>query len=113
MPLELASRAFQQGGDIPKRYTCDGDNISAPFIWSGVPHGTRTCDDTDTAPWIFHPWGHSIFRQTLDGSKRAIGPKVSQTAFGTPSMASESPGTAARGRRAAAAHIIIISAGVP
>jgi len=60
MPLRLASAAFQQGGDIPKKYACDGDNISPPFTWSGVPDGTRSfllvCDDTDTSPGIFRHW---------------------------------------------------------
>jgi Raf kinase inhibitor-like YbhB/YbcL family protein len=58
MPLRLASRAFQQGRDIPKKYRCDDDNISPPFTWSGVPDRTHrfllTCDDTDTSPRRFH-----------------------------------------------------------
>ena len=36
MPLRLTSAAFRQGGDIPKKYTCDGDNVSPPFAWSGA-----------------------------------------------------------------------------
>jgi len=42
VPMTPTSRAFQQGGTIPMKYTCDGDNISPPFAWSGVPEGTRS-----------------------------------------------------------------------
>jgi Raf kinase inhibitor-like YbhB/YbcL family protein len=57
MPLRLMSTAFRQGGDIPKKYTCDGGNVSPPFAWSGAPEGTRSfllvCDDPSG---IFRHW---------------------------------------------------------
>lgn len=60
MPLRLTSAAFRQGGEIPRKYTCDGDNVSPPFAWSGVPEGTRSflllCDDPDAPGKIFHHW---------------------------------------------------------
>jgi Raf kinase inhibitor-like YbhB/YbcL family protein len=60
MPLTLISTAFRQAGDIPQKYTCDGENISPPFAWSGAPEGTRgfllTCDDPDAPGKIFHHW---------------------------------------------------------
>ena len=60
MPLRLTSAAFRQGGDIPKKYTCDGDNVSPPFAWSGAPEGTRSflliCDDPDAPAETFHHW---------------------------------------------------------
>lgn len=60
MPLRLTSAAFQQGDNIPRNYTCDGDNISPPFTWSGVPEGARSfllvCDDPDAPLGIFHHW---------------------------------------------------------
>jgi Raf kinase inhibitor-like YbhB/YbcL family protein len=60
MPLRLTSAALRQGADIPKKYTCDGDNISPPFAWSGVPEGTRSfllvCDDPDAPSGVFHHW---------------------------------------------------------
>ncbi len=37
----LTSSAFEPSGTIPKKYTCDGKNISPPLAWSGVPEGTR------------------------------------------------------------------------
>lgn len=60
MPLRLTSAAFRQAGDIPQKYTCDGDNLSPPFAWSGAPEGTRSflliCDDPDAPGKIFHHW---------------------------------------------------------
>ncbi len=51
MALTLSSSAFSQNGAIPKRYTCDGDDVSPPLAWSGVPAGTKSLalivDDPD------------------------------------------------------------------
>jgi Raf kinase inhibitor-like YbhB/YbcL family protein len=51
MALELTSSAFSPGGAIPRRYTCDGEDISPPLAWSGLPEGTRSLvlivDDPD------------------------------------------------------------------
>jgi Raf kinase inhibitor-like YbhB/YbcL family protein len=37
MSITLTSPAFKHRGDIPVRYTCDGEDISPPLSWSGVP----------------------------------------------------------------------------
>lgn len=42
MALTLQSPAFTHQGEIPKRYTCDGEDISPPLTWSGLPQGTRS-----------------------------------------------------------------------
>jgi Raf kinase inhibitor-like YbhB/YbcL family protein len=51
MGLTLTSSAFGQGGEIPGRHTCDGDDISPPLAWSGAPGGTKSLvlivDDPD------------------------------------------------------------------
>ena len=38
-PITITSTAFDEGGAIPSRYTCDGDDVSPPLAWSG-PEGT-------------------------------------------------------------------------
>jgi len=38
--LTLKSMAFENGGTIPSKYTCDAENISPPLSISGVPEGT-------------------------------------------------------------------------
>jgi Raf kinase inhibitor-like YbhB/YbcL family protein len=42
MPLSLTSSQFSDGGEIPKRYTCEGSDLSPPLAWSGVPEGTKS-----------------------------------------------------------------------
>jgi Raf kinase inhibitor-like YbhB/YbcL family protein len=51
MPLALKSSAFAHNGEIPRRYTCQGEDISVPLAWSGAPAATRAfvliVDDPD------------------------------------------------------------------
>jgi Raf kinase inhibitor-like YbhB/YbcL family protein len=58
--MELASSAFADGSAIPRRFTCDGDNLSPPLQWSGAPAGTRSfvllCDDPDAPSGTWHHW---------------------------------------------------------
>ncbi|OQW85442.1 MAG: phosphatidylethanolamine-binding protein [Proteobacteria bacterium ST_bin16] len=49
--LTLTSTSFTHDGTIPARFTCDGQNISPAFNWSGIPEGTKSLvlivDDPD------------------------------------------------------------------
>lgn len=49
--LTLTSSAFADGQQIPKKYTCEGDDRSAPLAWAGAPSGTKSyaliVDDPD------------------------------------------------------------------
>jgi Raf kinase inhibitor-like YbhB/YbcL family protein len=49
--MRLTSSAFIDKGHIPKKYTCDGENINPPLSISGVPAGTKSLvlllDDPD------------------------------------------------------------------
>ncbi len=49
--LKLVSAAFTEGGAIPQKYTCEGEDISPPLAWSGAPRGTKSLalivDDPD------------------------------------------------------------------
>ncbi|MCK5002469.1 MAG: YbhB/YbcL family Raf kinase inhibitor-like protein [Gammaproteobacteria bacterium] len=51
MALILKSSAFENGAEIPARYTCEGDDVSPPLNWEGVPEDTRSLvlilDDPD------------------------------------------------------------------
>jgi len=66
MSLMISSTAFSQNGNIPSRYTCEGEDISPPLSWSGVPAGSRSLalivDDPDApdpaAPRI--TWVHWV-----------------------------------------------------
>ena len=49
--MQLRSRAFADGQEIPAAYTCEGADRSPPLAWSGVPAGARSLalvvDDPD------------------------------------------------------------------
>jgi Raf kinase inhibitor-like YbhB/YbcL family protein len=51
MAMTLNSAAFKQNGHIPSKYTCEGDNVSPPLEWDGVPEGAKSLvliiDDPD------------------------------------------------------------------
>jgi Raf kinase inhibitor-like YbhB/YbcL family protein len=51
MAMTLNSPAFQQNGHIPSRYTCEGEDVSPPLTWEGVPTGAKSLvlivDDPD------------------------------------------------------------------
>ena len=40
--FQLKSNVFQANGNIPSRFTCEGENISPELSWSGAPEGTKT-----------------------------------------------------------------------
>lgn len=42
MSLILRSPAFAHEGEIPRKYTCDGADVSPPLEWSGVPAEARS-----------------------------------------------------------------------
>lgn len=51
MALSLTSSAFAPGKKIPSQYTCEGDDLSPPLAFAGVPEGTKSLalivDDPD------------------------------------------------------------------
>ena len=47
----ISSSAFEHNGKIPSLYSCEGNDISPPLAWSGVPSGAKSLalivDDPD------------------------------------------------------------------
>lgn len=58
--MRLSSPAFANGEPLPRRFTCDGENISPPLQWSSAPPGTLgfalVCTDPDAPRGTFHHW---------------------------------------------------------
>ena len=49
--MDLNSTAFAADSEIPRQYTCEGNDLAPPLRWSGAPQGTRSLalivDDPD------------------------------------------------------------------
>lgn len=58
--LRVTSPAFYDGASIPKRYTCDGENISPPLTFINVPEKTQSLAvmmiDPDSPSGHFTHW---------------------------------------------------------
>lgn len=58
--LQIESAAFRAGDTIPKRYTCDGADVSPPLSWSAPPKETKQlvliCDDPDAPRGTWVHW---------------------------------------------------------
>lgn len=58
--MQLSSSAFSNGSAIPRRFTCDGEDLSPPLDWDAAPSTTRSfvllCDDPDAPGSKWHHW---------------------------------------------------------
>ena len=60
MALAISTTSFSNGGDIPKKFTCDGADTSPELSWSGAPSGTQSftliADDPDAPVGTWTHW---------------------------------------------------------
>jgi len=60
MEIKITSPAFEDGGMIAPKYTCDGADISPPLRWESVPEATTAialiCDDPDAPVGTWVHW---------------------------------------------------------
>lgn len=58
--MEVSTKSFSAGGEIPKRYTCDGADVSPQLSWSELPPGGQSlaliADDPDAPRGTFTHW---------------------------------------------------------
>ncbi len=58
--LRLTSPAFAPDEEMPSRYRGDGENLSPPLAWEGVPEGTEelvlVCEDPDADEGVLTHW---------------------------------------------------------
>ena len=59
-PIQLRSPAFRHGDVIPKAHTCEGEDLSPPLSWTGIPMERRSlavvCDDPDAPRGTWVHW---------------------------------------------------------
>ena len=60
MTLKVTSTAFQEDGMIPPKYTADGEDMSPPLAWEGLPEKTKSVaiivDDPDAPMGTWVHW---------------------------------------------------------
>ena len=58
--LSVRSIAFNTGGHIPAKFTCEGENVNPPLEISGAPQSTKTLaiivEDPDAPRGVFYHW---------------------------------------------------------
>ncbi len=78
--MQLSSAAFSDGSAIPRRYTCDGENLSPPLEWNDPPEDTRSfvllCNDPDAPFGAWHHWA----AYDLPANLRSLAERVAQHA---------------------------------
>ena len=97
--FELTSGAFQEGGAIPARYTCEGDNVSPPLNWVGAPAETVSLalllDDPDAGGfvhWTVYGLDGSASGSLPAGvSESPDGPAQGTNSFGQPGYGGPCP----------------------
>ena len=81
MAMEIKSPAFQNGGDIPQKHTCDGADVSPPLRWENAPSGTKAfaviSDDPDAPVGTWVHW--VIYDLPPDFKELAEGVAISET----------------------------------
>jgi len=60
MAFTVSSTSFPNGGDIPKKFTCDDADVSPELSWNGAPSGTQAyaliADDPDAPAGTWTHW---------------------------------------------------------
>ena len=60
MAFAISSTSFPNGGDIPKKFTCDGADVSPELSWTEPPPGTQSfaliADDPDAPSGTWTHW---------------------------------------------------------
>jgi Raf kinase inhibitor-like YbhB/YbcL family protein len=76
--IRLTSPAFAPNASIPPRFTCDGDGVSPPLSWTGVPKGTRSLallmEDPDAPDGTFAHWTLYGIAPSTDGLRQGAVP---------------------------------------
>ncbi len=76
---------FGNMGDIPIKYTCDGEDISPPLSWEGQPSGVVSyvliVDDPDAPGRVFTHWVLYNIPSDINSLPENV-PKQKETAYG-------------------------------
>jgi Raf kinase inhibitor-like YbhB/YbcL family protein len=78
--VRLTSSAYDDGGTIPARHTCDGENVSPPLALRDLPPGTASLvilmDDPDAPAGLWVHWLAYDLEPVTELPEGASGPGV-------------------------------------
>ena len=96
--LELRSTALSEGDTVPVRFTCDGENLSPPLSWSGVPEDATelriASRDPDAPSGVFTHWlvtGIDPSSTGVDEGSVPAGGTAESNSFGEPAYGGPCP----------------------
>src|SRR5215831_13223975 len=79
--MELRSPTVQNGADVPRKHTCDAEDISPLLRWEKAPAGTRAfvliVDDPDAPGGVWVHW--VIYDLSADAKELSEGTAKSET----------------------------------
>jgi Raf kinase inhibitor-like YbhB/YbcL family protein len=88
--LSVSSPAFAAGHPIPAQFTCQGQDVSPPLRWSGVPPAGREIEivmrDPDAPGGNFIHWrltGIPASTHALSAGEIPLGARAGRNGFGT------------------------------
>lgn len=77
--ITITSTVFENGGNIPIKYTCNGDKISPPLSFNNIPNGTISLalilDDPDATGETWVHWIVFNIPTDITGFKEDMGPR--------------------------------------
>jgi len=79
--MKITSTAFREGQGIPRKYTCDGEDVSPPLSWTGAPQAAKSfaiiSDDPDAPAgtwvhWVYYdlPAGVTSLPEDVEPAER-------------------------------------------
>lgn len=95
MGFSIKSVDFKDGGTIPTKFSCDGENLSPGLSWTQPPDGTKSLamlvEDPDAPGGTFIHWiiydipadWTGLKRGMTDGDGIKLGVKQGKTGFGS------------------------------
>lgn len=74
--MKIECGDFQADGDIPVKFTCQGEDVSPALSWNGIPPGAASlvllCEDPDAPGGLWVHWVAYDLPASADGLPEAV-----------------------------------------
>lgn len=96
--MKITSPAFEHNQSMPRKYTCDGENVNPPLLFSEIPDNTKSLvlivDDPDAPSKVWVHWVVFNIDSTISELPENTVPKAGTeglTDFGKPGYGGPCP----------------------